>query len=68
MAEAKAPHGPLTGGTLILGTVAVSLAVFMNVLDTSIANVSIPSISGDLGVAADQGTWVITSFAVANAI
>jgi len=40
----------------------------MNVLDTSIANVSIPSISGDLGVAADQGTWVITSFAVANAI
>ena len=68
MAEAKAPHGPLTGGTLILGTVAVSLAVFMNVLDTSIANVSIPSISGDLGVAPDQGTWVITSFAVANAI
>jgi DHA2 family multidrug resistance protein len=38
------------------------------VLDTSIANVSIPSISGDLGVASDQGTWVITSFAVANAI
>jgi len=68
MAVAKAPHGPLTGGTLILGTIAVSLAVFMNVLDTSIANVSIPSISGDLGVASDQGTWVITSFAVANAI
>ncbi|KND57361.1 Inner membrane component of tripartite multidrug resistance system [Candidatus Paraburkholderia schumanniana] len=40
----------------------------MNVLDTSIANVSIPSISGDLGVSSDQGTWVITSFAVANAI
>jgi MFS transporter, DHA2 family, multidrug resistance protein len=38
------------------------------VLDTSIANVSIPSISGDLGVSSDQGTWVITSFAVANAI
>jgi len=53
---------------LVLGTIAVSLAVFMNVLDTSIANVSIPAISGDLGVAADQGTWVITSFAVANAI
>jgi DHA2 family multidrug resistance protein len=40
----------------------------MNVLDTSIANVSIPAISGDLAVSADQGTWVITSFAVANAI
>ncbi|MBV8032032.1 MAG: DHA2 family efflux MFS transporter permease subunit [Betaproteobacteria bacterium] len=40
----------------------------MNVLDTSIANVSIPAISGDLGVSPNQGTWVITSFAVANAI
>ncbi len=40
----------------------------MNVLDTSIANVSIPAISGDLGVSPDQGTWVITSFGVANAI
>jgi MFS transporter, DHA2 family, multidrug resistance protein len=40
----------------------------MNVLDTSIANVSIPTISGDLGVSSSQGTWVITSFAVANAI
>src|SRR3546814_18707745 len=40
----------------------------MNVLDSSIANVSIPTIAGDLGVSATQGTWVITSFAVANAI
>jgi DHA2 family multidrug resistance protein len=40
----------------------------MNVLDTSIANVSLPAISGDLGVSPNQGTWVITSFAVANAI
>src|SRR5450631_3478142 len=40
----------------------------MQVLDTSIANVSIPAIAGDLGVSADQGTWVITSFAVANGI
>lgn len=52
----------------MLGTMALSLAVFMNVLDTSIANVSIPAISGDLGVSPQQGTWVITSFAVANAI
>ncbi|KGS08816.1 DHA2 family efflux MFS transporter permease subunit [Burkholderia sp. ABCPW 111] len=68
MAQPHAPLPPLKGGQLILGTIAVSLAVFMNVLDTSIANVAIPTISGDLGVSSDQGTWVITSFAVANAI
>ncbi|HEY6355962.1 MAG TPA: DHA2 family efflux MFS transporter permease subunit, partial [Burkholderiaceae bacterium] len=59
---------PLTGSQLVLGTIALSLATFMNVLDTSIANVSIPAIAGDLGVSPDQGTWVITSFGVANAI
>ena len=59
---------PLSGSQLVLGTIALSLATFMNVLDTSIANVSIPAISGDLGVSPNQGTWVITSFAVANAI
>src|SRR6202140_1990233 len=59
---------PLTGSQLLLGTIALSLATFMNVLDTSIANVSIPAIAGDLGVSPDQGTWVITSFGVANAI
>jgi DHA2 family multidrug resistance protein len=59
---------PLTGGALVLGSVALSLATFMNILDTSIANVSIPAIAGDLAVSPDQGTWVITSFAVANAI
>src|SRR3979411_1291656 len=67
-AQAQVPHPPLEGAQLVIGTIAVSLAVFMNVLDTSIANVSIPSISGDLGVSSDQGTWVITSFGVANAI
>ena len=59
---------PLTGTTLLLGTLALSLATFMNVLDSSIANVSIPAIAGDLGVSPGQGTWVITSFGVANAI
>ena len=68
-----APSGPpvfapLQGGQLVLGTIALSLATFMNVLDTSIANVSIPAIAGDMGVSPSQGTWVITSFAVANAI
>ena len=61
-------HPPLTGAQLVMGTIALSGATFMNVLDTSIANVSIPAISGDLGVSPTQGTWVITSFAVANAI
>ena len=59
---------PLHDGALVLGTIALSLATFMNVLDVSIANVSIPAMSGDLGVSPDQGTWVITSFGVANAI
>jgi len=49
-------------------TIALALAVFMNVLDVSIANVSIPTISGDLGVSSDEGTWIITSFSVANAV
>jgi DHA2 family multidrug resistance protein len=64
----EASMAPLSGVTLALGTVALSLATFMNVLDTSIANVSLPAIAGDLGVSPDQGTWVITSFGVANAI
>ena len=65
---APAEHPPLTGATLVGGTIALATATFMVVLDTSIANVSIPAISGDLAVSTSQGTWVITSFAVANAI
>lgn len=68
MAAPGVAHPPLKGGQLSMGTLALSLAVFMNVLDSSIANVSIPAISGNLGVSPQQGTWVITSFAVANAI
>ncbi len=66
--DAAAGPAPLSGSALFLGTIALSLATFMNVLDTSIANVSIPAMAGDLGVSPDQGTWVITSFGVANAI
>ena len=44
------------------------LATFMQVLDTTIANVSLPTIAGNLGASYTQGTWVITSFAVSNAI
>lgn len=65
---APVAHPPLHGSALLLGTVALSLATFMNVLDSSIANVSIPAIAGDVGVSPAQGTWVITSFGVANAI
>jgi DHA2 family multidrug resistance protein len=67
-ANAAPPMPPLTGSARVLGTLALSAATFMNVLDTSIANVSLPAIAGDLGVSPNQGTWVITSFAVANAI
>ena len=61
-------HAPLEGSARLWGTIALSAATFMNVLDTSIANVSLPAIAGDLGVSPNQGTWVITSFGVANAI
>lgn len=67
-AVAPRPHPPLEGSALWLGTLSLSLATFMNVLDSSIANVSIPAIAGDLGVSPTQGTWVITSFGVANAV
>ncbi|WP_192459411.1 DHA2 family efflux MFS transporter permease subunit [Musicola keenii] len=57
-----------TPPSLALATLAISLATFMQVLDSTIANVSLPTIAGNLGVSSDQSTWVITSFAVCNAI
>lgn len=59
---------PLQGTTLFFLTLSVSLGIFMNVLDLSIANVAIPTIAGDLATSPDQGTWVITSFSVSMAI
>jgi MFS transporter, DHA2 family, multidrug resistance protein len=56
------------GGRLVLLNIAVGLGTFIQVLDTSIANVAVPYIAGNLSVSADQGTWVITSFAASNAI
>lgn len=53
---------------LALSTVGLSLATFMQILDLTICNVSLPTIAGNLGVSNDQSTWVITSFAVSNAI
>jgi DHA2 family multidrug resistance protein len=51
-----------------LVAVVVSLAAFMEVLDTSIANVALPYMAGNLGASNDQSTWVLTSYLVSNAI
>ncbi len=59
---------PFRPPNLALTTIGLSLATFMQVLDTTIANVSLPTIAGSLGVSNDQSTWVITSFAVSMAI
>lgn len=48
--------------------VVVSLAAFMEVLDTSIANVALPHIAGSLAASNDESTWVLTSYLVSNAI
>lgn len=64
----QAAPAQFTPPSLLLTTIGLSLATFMQVLDTTIANVALPTISGNLGVSSEQGTWVITSFAVSNAI
>ncbi|HEV2444275.1 MAG TPA: MFS transporter, partial [Candidatus Sulfopaludibacter sp.] len=46
----------------------VMLATFMEVLDTSVANVALPHIAGSLSASLDESTWVLTSYLVANAI
>jgi len=74
MASAAAPSilseepAPLTGVRLFAAAFALALANFVVVLDTTIANVSVPHIAGGLAVSPTQGTWVITSYAVADAI
>ena len=59
---------PLSGRNLALAAIVLSLANFMVVLDTTITNVALPTISGDLGVSTTEGTWVITAYAVAEAV
>ncbi|MFM0154994.1 DHA2 family efflux MFS transporter permease subunit [Paraburkholderia sediminicola] len=68
MTQVSTPHPQLKGGRLALASVAVALATFMTILDTTIANVAIPHIAGNLGASVDEGTWVITVFAAANAV
>lgn len=67
-AAVKAEPTPLTGGKLVLAGIALALANFVVVLDTTIANVSVPHIAGGLAISPTQGTWVITSYSVADAI
>jgi DHA2 family multidrug resistance protein len=75
-AAPAAPAGPpsyfATGWTAgrnpWLIALVVTMATFMEVLDTSIANVSLPHIAGDLSVSMDESTWVLTSYLVANAV
>ncbi|HEX5960944.1 MAG TPA: DHA2 family efflux MFS transporter permease subunit [Rhodanobacteraceae bacterium] len=61
-------HPDYAPANLALTTVGLSLATFMRVLDTTIANVSLPTIAGNLGTSYNQATWVITSFTVCMAI
>lgn len=66
-----APAAPAAGAAPVnvaLCTAGLALASFMQVLDTTIANVSLPTIAGNLGASSQQATWVITSFAVSTAI
>ncbi|WBH15376.1 DHA2 family efflux MFS transporter permease subunit [Sphingomonas radiodurans] len=64
----SAQPAPLTGGRLALVAFALALGTFMMVLDGTIANVSLPTIAGNLGVSSDNSTWIVTFFAVANGI
>jgi DHA2 family multidrug resistance protein len=65
-APAAAPWKPQFNPWLI--AVVVAMAAFMEVLDTSIANVALPHIAGNLGASNDESTWVLTSYLVSNAI
>ena len=56
------------GAALRTASIGLALAAFMQILDQTIANVSVPTIAGNLGVSPNQGTWVVTSFGVATAI
>ena len=66
MAEGSEVWQPKYNPWLI--AVVVAMAAFMEVLDTSIANVALPHLAGDLGASNDESTWVLTSYLVSNAI
>lgn len=66
-AAAPAP-GAYPANRQMLAGFVLALSNFMVVLDLTIANVSVPHIAGNLGITLEQGTWIITSYAVAEAI
>ncbi|MFC3914162.1 DHA2 family efflux MFS transporter permease subunit [Pseudaeromonas sharmana] len=68
MMQQEVSHQPLRGGQLALGAAMLAMANFLAILDTTIANVSVSNIAGSLGTSTSQGTYVITSYAVAEAI
>lgn len=68
MSPAGTAPPPLRGGKLWITALALAVVTFMQVLDTTIANVSLPTISGNLGTSTNQGTWMITGFAAANGV
>ena len=65
LSKLRMPDGSINPWVI---AVTVTLATFMEVLDTSIANVALPHISGSLSASADESTWVLTSYLVSNAI
>jgi len=65
LAKLRMPDGSINPWVI---AVTVTLATFMEVLDTSIANVALPHIAGNLGASPDESTWVLTSYLVSNAI
>src|SRR5438477_6619452 len=65
-ATAEGPWKPKFNPWLI--AIVVAMAAFMEVLDTSIANVALPHMAGNLGASNDESTWVLTSYLVSNAI
>jgi DHA2 family multidrug resistance protein len=68
MASKADDFTPLSGAALVIAGAVLALSNFMVVLDTTIANVSVAHIAGALGISSSQGTWIITSYAVAEAI
>ena len=64
------PNRPPGGRASIRGSIAVAvmLATILEVLDTSVANVALPHIAGNLSASTDEATWVLTSYLVSNAI
>jgi DHA2 family multidrug resistance protein len=74
MAEEKAQalppgeYAPLRGAALVLLTIAISVSSFMEILDMTIVNVSIPAIAGSMGVSPSEGTWSISSYLLAAAV